>query len=87
MFGGGQSANSGSSSANLNNVDRIDSISSAATGANDLDVAVGTLMAYGGKYLRQMGLWAFEYASQIPSEALTSASALPDQDAGNFNTC
>ena len=31
---------------------------------------MGTLMAYGGKYLREMALWAWEYGTQTPLESL-----------------
>ena len=48
--------------------DRND-IASSGTG-DDLDVAMGTLMAYGGKYLREMALWAWEYGTQTPVESL-----------------
>ena len=36
----------------------------AASGADDLDIAMGTLMAYGGKYLREIALSAWEYGTQ-----------------------
>ena len=42
----------------------------AAAGGDDLDYAMGTLMAYGGKYLREMALWAWEYGTQTPVESL-----------------
>ena len=38
--------------------------SAAASGADDLDIAMGTLMAYGGKYLREIALSAWEYGTQ-----------------------
>ncbi len=49
--GGGPGGGGGGSAPN--NPDRIDTIS-AGSGENvdDLDLAMGTLMAYGGKYLR-----------------------------------
>ena len=54
----------------------------SGTGAtDDLDVAMGTLMAYSGKFLRHIGLWAFEHATQTYSDSL-SQSALPDKDTG-----
>ena len=31
-------------------------------------------MAYGGKYLREMALWAWEYGTQTPVESLGTAS-------------
>ena len=34
-------------------------------------------MAYGGKYLRQLGAWAFEYGTQTSADVLNQ-SALPD---------
>ena len=34
-------------------------------------------MAYGGKYLRQLGAWAFEYGTQTSADVLNE-SALPD---------
>ena len=58
------------------NVDRIGGSAAGATGAvaganpDDLDYAMGTLMAYGGKYLREMALWAWEYGTQTPVESL-----------------
>ena len=36
----------------------------AASGTDDLDIAMGTLMAYGGKYLREIALSAWEYGTQ-----------------------
>ena len=57
-------------------VDRIGGSAAGAAGAvagagtDDLDYAMGTLMAYGGKYLRQMALWAWEYGTQTPVESL-----------------
>ena len=56
-------------------VDRIGGATAAAAGAaaaggDDLDYAMGTLMAYGGKYLREMALWAWEYGTQTPVESL-----------------
>ena len=58
-------------------MDRFDaasaaSVASAATQTDDLDIAMGTLMAYGGKYLREMALWAWEYGTQTPVESLNS---------------
>ena len=53
-------------------------------GDGELDVAMGTLMAYGGKYLRQIGLWAFEHATSTSADTL-SQSALPDQETGWYN--
>ena len=43
-------------------------------GDGELDVAMGTLMAYGGKYLRQIGLWAFEHATSTSCLLYTSPS-------------
>lgn len=64
-------------------IDRNDDVVAAASDANvdDLDIAMGTLMAYGGKYLRQLGAWAFEYAAQKPAETLNE-SALPTGEQG-----
>ena len=42
----------------------------AAGGTDDLDYAMGTLMAYGGKYLREIALRAWEYGTQTPVESL-----------------
>ena len=56
---------------------------SGAGSTDDLDVAMGTLMAYSGKFLRQIGLWAFEHATQTSSDSL-SQSALPDKDTGTI---
>ena len=43
-------------------VDRIDTSGrdENTEGTKDLDYAMGTLMAYGGKYLRKMAVWAWE---------------------------
>ena len=57
----------------------------SGTGApDDLDVAMGTLMAYSGKFLRQIGLWAFEHATQTSSDAL-SQSAVPEKETSKHN--
>lgn len=70
ILGGGSSTESSSSS---NTVDRVDAATvQAASQVDDLDYAMGTLMAYGGKYLREMALWAWEYGTQTPVEALTT---------------
>ena len=63
--------------------DAISTINQASgTGVpDDLDVAMGTLMAYSGKFLRQIGLWAFEHATQTSSDTF-SESAVPDKDTG-----
>ena len=50
--------------------------------ADDLDIAMGTLMAYSGKFLRQIGAWAFEHATQTSSDTF-SQSAVPDKETGN----
>jgi hypothetical protein len=49
----------------VQNSDRIDLASTTASNS-DLDVAMGTMMAYGGKYLREMAVWAYEYGTQTP---------------------
>ena len=66
-------------------VDRNDDdVSSSSGGGNDdLDEALGTLMAYGGKYLRQLGAWAFEYGTQTSADVLNQ-SALPDPQSGRL---
>ena len=51
---------------------------SGTAATDDLDVAMGTLMAYSGKFLRQIGLWAFEHATQTSSDTFTQ-SAVPDR--------
>ena len=60
-------------------VDRFDTASAASAASavavapsDDLDIAMGTLMAYGGKYLREMALWAYEYGTQTPVESLNN---------------
>ena len=67
-----------------NGVDAAISTINQASGngvTDDLDVAMGTLMAYSGKFLRQIGLWTFEHATQTSSDPLFQ-SALPDKDTG-----
>ncbi len=34
----------------------------------DLTEAMGTLMAYGGKYLREVATWAWEYTTESKAE-------------------
>ena len=66
------------------NVDAAISTINQASGSgtpDDLDVAMGTLMAYSGKFLRQIGLWAFEHATQTSSDTF-SESAIPSIDKG-----
>ena len=46
-----------------------------ASGGDDIDYAMGTLMAYGGKYLREMALWAYEYGTQQPVESLNTIAS------------
>ena len=46
----------------------------AASGADDLDIAMGTLMAYGGKYLREIALSAWEYGTQQPLNSIGGGS-------------
>ena len=53
-----------------NTIDRNDVAGNLNSDGDDLDVAMGTLMAYGGKYLREMALWAWEYGTQTPLESL-----------------
>ena len=65
----------GSSKVDRNDNDAVGGTSSGSD--NDLDEALGTLMAYGGKYLRQLGTWAFEYGTQTSADVLNQ-SALPD---------
>ena len=55
--------------------------SSGATETDDFDVAMGSLMAYGGKFLREIGLWAFEHIFQTNTDFLDQ-SPLPDTYAG-----
>ena len=62
------------------NVDRVDTsgataAAAAAAGGEDLDIAMGTLMAYGGKYLREIALLAYEYGTQTPVDSLGSATS------------
>ena len=58
--------------------------SSGATETDDFDVAMGSLMAYGGKFLREIGLWAFEHIFQTNTDFLDQ-SPLPDTYAGIIN--
>ena len=73
-------------------VDRVDTSAAAsvasAAGSNDLDYAMGTLMAYGGKYLREMALWAWEYGTQTPAESIgqTIASGTTSSDSNSQPT-
>jgi len=90
LIGGGGGSSGSSSSSSNSKVDRIDTAGvddaistinqASGTGVpDDLDVAMGTLMAYSGKFLRQIGLWAFEHATQTSSDTF-SESAVPDKD-------
>ena len=47
----------------------------------DVDVAMGMLMAYSGKFLRHIGLWAFDQATQTSSDSY-SQSEFPDKSTG-----
>ena len=64
--------------------DAISTINEASGTAptDDLDIAMGTLMAYSGKFLRQIGAWSFEHATQTSSDTF-SQSAVPDKETGN----
>ena len=48
---------------------------------DDLDVAIGTFMTYGGKILRQIGVWAFNgtatASSDKPSEIQDTNTGIP----------
>lgn len=66
IVGGGSGSNSGPIVAQ--EPDRIDTV--AAAQDDDLDEAMGTMMALGGKYLRKVALWAWEHATSTPSEKL-----------------
>ena len=55
-------------------------LSAAASGTDDLDIAMGTLMAYGGKYLREIALSAWEYGTQQPLGPLGTSSDSSDSD-------
>ena len=57
-------------------------VSAAASGADDLDYAMGTLMAYGGKYLREIALSAWEYGTQQPLNPLGTIQILRNQEVG-----
>ena len=65
--------------------DAISTINEASGTAptDDLDIAMGTLMAYSGKFLRQIGAWAFEHATQTSSDTF-SQSAVPDKETGKY---
>ena len=65
--------------------DAISTINQASGTAptDDLDIAMGTLMAYSGKFLRQIGAWAFEHATQTSSDTF-SQSAVPDKETGKY---
>ena len=53
-----------------NRVDASSVASAAASGTDDLDIAMGTLMAYGGKYLREIAISAWEYGTQQPLNSI-----------------
>lgn len=48
------------------NPDRIDTAAAAST--SELDEAIGTLMVYGGQYLRKLAVWGYEYATAVPTD-------------------
>ena len=82
--GGGSSSSSQSQKIDRISTDGVDEAistineASGTAATDDLDVAMGTLMAYSGKFLRQIGLWAFEHATQTSSDTFTQ-SAVPDR--------
>lgn len=91
MGGGDESAASSSSSSKplkASNVNRVDSAAAAAAASqsDEVEEAMGTLMAFGGKYLRQMAMWAYEHATSTSSEPLgnsvaaSSSSQLDDME-------
>ncbi len=65
---GGGGGGSGGGSSGPPTVDRVDTRPSGSSGesVDDLDYAMGTLMAYGGKYLRELAVYAWEYGTQTP---------------------
>ena len=56
----------------------------AASGADDLDIAMGTLMAYGGKYLREIALSAWEYGTQTQIGKDTKKRSCHEQEFSQF---
>ena len=46
---------------------------------DDLEVAMGTFMTYGGKILRQIGLWAYNGTATVSSD---NTSAIEDKNTG-----
>ena len=56
----------------------------AASGADDLDIAMGTLMAYGGKYLREIALSAWEYGTQTQIGKVTKKKTWHEQEFSHF---
>ena len=58
-------------------------VSAAASGTDDLDYAMGTLMAYGGKYLREIALSAWEYGTQQPLNPLGGGTSSDTSDSGS----
>jgi gas vesicle protein len=75
MGGGGGGLRPTSSSTN-SDPDRVDKIASTTTTSdgNDIDLAMGTLMAYGGKYLRELARWAWEMTSNTKVDSLGTNS-------------
>ena len=56
----------------------------AASGTDDLDIAMGTLMAYGGKYLREIALSAWEYGTQTQIGKDTKKRSCHEQEFSQF---
>ena len=58
----------------------------AASGTDDLDIAMGTLMAYGGKYLREIALSAWEYGTQQPLNSIGGTTGTSGGDSQSSAT-
>eukprot|EP00095_Tigriopus_kingsejongensis_P011849 maker-scaffold493_size155937-snap-gene-0.17 protein:Tk11849 transcript:maker-scaffold493_size155937-snap-gene-0.17-mRNA-1 annotation:"---NA---" len=75
-LGGGGSADPPATSSSPDRID-TNTLAAGAAAADDIDIAIATLASFGGKYLREMAMWAWEHATATPAESIGDSIPSP----------